>query len=74
MTELNAEIEEVQQKRRKAEEDLFQAEADLKVKNSEIRNLEIESLTLNATVKQLKNQRVEASKRTKGRIKDRKGV
>ncbi|KAL3109878.1 hypothetical protein niasHT_019909 [Heterodera trifolii] len=61
--ELNTEIEQIQQRRRQAEQDLFQAEADMKVKNSEIRNLEIELLTLNATVKQLKNQRVEANKR-----------
>uniref|UniRef100_A0A183BM78 ABC transmembrane type-1 domain-containing protein n=1 Tax=Globodera pallida TaxID=36090 RepID=A0A183BM78_GLOPA len=61
--ELNAEIEQIQQGRRQAEQDLFQAEADMKVKNSEIRNLEIELLTLNATVKQLMNQRVEANKR-----------
>nr|CAD2175049.1 unnamed protein product [Meloidogyne enterolobii] len=61
--ELTASIECMQQKRRKAEEDLFQAEADLKVKNSEVKNLEIELLTLEATVKQLRVQRVEANKR-----------
>lgn len=61
--ELSASIEDMQQKRRKAEEDLFQAEADLKVKNSEVKNLEIELLTLEATVKQLRVQRVEANKR-----------
>nr|CAD2203716.1 unnamed protein product [Meloidogyne enterolobii] len=61
--ELTASIESMQQKRRKAEEDLFQAEADLKVKNSEVKNLEIELLTLEATVKQLRVQRVEANKR-----------
>lgn len=61
--ELSAAIEEVQANRRKADQDLFQAEADLKVKNSEVKNLEIELLTLEATVKQLRNQRVEANKR-----------
>lgn len=33
------------------------------MKNSEVKNLEIELLTLEATVKQLRNQRVEATKR-----------
>ncbi|KAI1726975.1 cytoskeletal-regulatory complex EF hand domain-containing protein [Ditylenchus destructor] len=61
--ELTEEIEKILENRRQAEQDLFQLEADTTVKNSEIKNLEIELLTLSATVKQLEHQKGEANKR-----------
>ncbi|KAI6180739.1 Epidermal growth factor receptor substrate 15-like 1 [Aphelenchoides besseyi] len=61
--ELNGEIAEQREERRKAEQDLVQLDADTSVKNAEIKNAEIELYTLNATVKQLRNQRAEAAKR-----------
>jgi len=60
---LNSEIDSLLESRRKDEQDLFQIEADTTVKNSEIKNLEIELLTLTATVKQLQHQKGEANKR-----------
>jgi hypothetical protein len=41
ITELMAEIESMALKRRQAEQDLFQLEADTTVRNSEIKNLEV---------------------------------
>ncbi|CAD5216632.1 unnamed protein product [Bursaphelenchus xylophilus] len=61
--ELNAEIEKSQEERRKADKDLMQLDADTVVKSAEIKNAEIEYQTLSATVKQLKHQKGEASKR-----------
>ncbi|CAD5212309.1 unnamed protein product [Bursaphelenchus okinawaensis] len=61
--ELNEEIEKSQEERRKADKDLAQLDADTLVKSAEIKNSEIEYQTLTATVKQLKHQKGEASKR-----------
>jgi TolA-binding protein len=61
--ELNSEIEKIQENRREAERDLAQLEADTTIKNSEIKNLEIELSTLSSTAKQLRHQKGEAGKR-----------
>lgn len=61
--ELNDEIEQIINDRRKADIDLAQLEADITIKSSTVKNLEIELNTLTATVKQLQNQKGEASKR-----------
>ncbi|KAI6225133.1 hypothetical protein M3Y99_01375500 [Aphelenchoides fujianensis] len=61
--ELNEEIAGQREERRKAEQESLQLDADTSVKNAEIKNAEIELQTLTATVKQLRNQRVEAAKR-----------
>jgi len=63
VTHLVAEINSMTSKRRHTEQVLFQIEADTTIKNSEIKNLEIELLSLNSTCKQLKSQRIEAAKR-----------
>uniref|UniRef100_A0A7E4VA08 Epidermal growth factor receptor substrate 15-like 1 n=1 Tax=Panagrellus redivivus TaxID=6233 RepID=A0A7E4VA08_PANRE len=61
--ELNEEIETIIANRRQADQDLAQLEADITVKNSTVKNLEIELNTLQATVNQLRNQKGEAEKR-----------
>lgn len=61
--ELNDEIQKIIDDRRKADMDLAQLEADITIKSSTVKNLEIELNTLSATVKQLQNQKGEASKR-----------
>lgn len=61
--ELNEEISQLREERRKAEQDLLQLDADTSVKNTEIKNAEIELNTLKMTVKQLRNQKGEATKR-----------
>jgi epidermal growth factor receptor substrate 15 len=61
--ELNDEIQKIIDDRRKADIDLAQLEADITIKSSTVKNLEIELNTLAATVKQLQNQKGEATKR-----------
>ena len=63
LRELNGEIEKIIEDRRKADLELAQLEADITIKNSTVKNLEIELNTLVATVKQLQNQKGEAQKR-----------
>jgi epidermal growth factor receptor substrate 15 len=60
---LNDEIQKIIDDRRKADIDLAQMEADITIKSSTVKNLEIELNTLAATVKQLQNQKGEATKR-----------
>lgn len=49
--------------RREADQAIVQFEADITVKNSEIKNLQIELTTLENTVAQLERQKIEAGKR-----------
>uniref|UniRef100_A0A915PSJ8 Epidermal growth factor receptor substrate 15 n=1 Tax=Setaria digitata TaxID=48799 RepID=A0A915PSJ8_9BILA len=64
--ELDALIREVEKlilDRREADQEIVQLEADMTVKNSEIKNLKIELSTLENTVAQLEKQKGEAEKR-----------
>ncbi|OUC47643.1 glycosyltransferase, group 1 family protein [Trichinella nativa] len=49
--------------KRELEAEIVQAEADMKVKQAEIRNLEVEYNTLEATINQMERQKLEAQKR-----------
>ncbi|CAJ0963473.1 unnamed protein product, partial [Mesorhabditis belari] len=60
---LAEEMEALVGEKREAEAKITQLEADMTVKNSEIRNLQIELTTLENTVKQLERQKIEAGKR-----------
>ncbi|KAM3719026.1 Epidermal growth factor receptor substrate 15-like [Dirofilaria immitis] len=57
------EVEKLILDRREADQEIVQLEADMTVKNSEIKNLKIELTTLESTVTQLEKQRGEAEKR-----------
>uniref|UniRef100_A0AAF5RVY0 EF hand family protein n=2 Tax=Wuchereria bancrofti TaxID=6293 RepID=A0AAF5RVY0_WUCBA len=64
--ELDALLREVEKlilDRREADQEIVQLEADMTVKNSEIKNLKIELTTLENTVIQLEKQKCEAEKR-----------
>ncbi|VDK84361.1 unnamed protein product [Onchocerca ochengi] len=64
--ELDALLREVEKlilERREADQEIVQLEADMTVKNSEIKNLKIELTTLESTVTQLEKQKGEAEKR-----------
>ncbi|KAL3994770.1 Cytoskeletal-regulatory complex EF hand family protein [Acanthocheilonema viteae] len=64
--ELDALLREVEKlilDRREADQEIVQLEADMTVKNSEIKNLKIELTTLENTVTQLEKQKGEAEKR-----------
>uniref|UniRef100_A0A0R3RPU0 Epidermal growth factor receptor substrate 15-like 1 n=1 Tax=Elaeophora elaphi TaxID=1147741 RepID=A0A0R3RPU0_9BILA len=57
------EVEKLILDRREADQEIVQLEADMTVKNSEIKNLKIELTTLENTVTQLEKQKGEAEKR-----------
>ncbi|EFO26685.2 EF hand family protein, partial [Loa loa] len=57
------EVEKLILDRREADQEIVQLEADMTVKNSEIKNLKIELTTLQNTVTQLEKQKGEAEKR-----------
>ncbi|CAG9529835.1 unnamed protein product [Cercopithifilaria johnstoni] len=63
LDELLREIEKLILDRREADQEIVQLEADMTVKNSEIKNLKIELTTLENTVTQLEKQKGEAEKR-----------
>ncbi|KRZ56214.1 N-acetylglucosaminyl-phosphatidylinositol biosynthetic protein [Trichinella nativa] len=54
---------EAKPEKRELEAEIVQAEADMKVKQAEIRNLEVEYNTLEATINQMERQKLEAQKR-----------
>ncbi|KRX97072.1 N-acetylglucosaminyl-phosphatidylinositol biosynthetic protein, partial [Trichinella pseudospiralis] len=54
---------EARPEKRELEAEIVQAEADMKVKQAEIRNLEVEYNTLEATINQMERQKLEAQKR-----------
>ncbi|VDN32351.1 unnamed protein product [Gongylonema pulchrum] len=60
---LQREVEKLILERREADQQIVQLEADMTVKNSEIKNLKIELTTLQDTVLQLERQKGEAAKR-----------
>lgn len=60
---ISKEIEELAKERRLLDSELVQKEADIRIKNGEVRNLQSELDTLVATLKQLENQKGEAQKR-----------
>ncbi|CAB3411152.1 unnamed protein product [Caenorhabditis bovis] len=63
MKQLAEAIQEMILERKAAEENVVQLEADMTVKNSKIKNLQIELATLESTVKQLERQKMEANRR-----------
>uniref|UniRef100_A0A1I7Y953 Epidermal growth factor receptor substrate 15-like 1 n=1 Tax=Steinernema glaseri TaxID=37863 RepID=A0A1I7Y953_9BILA len=63
VNKLSGEIEELAKERNSIENQLIQLDADMTIKNSEIKNLQLELSTLEKTADQLKRQKVEAGKR-----------
>ncbi|KRZ28176.1 Epidermal growth factor receptor substrate 15-like 1 [Trichinella pseudospiralis] len=65
MDQISKEINNMQMyyEKRELEAEIVQAEADMKVKQAEIRNLEVEYNTLEATINQMERQKLEAQKR-----------
>ncbi|KAJ1358624.1 hypothetical protein KIN20_017100 [Parelaphostrongylus tenuis] len=63
MRRLAEEMEKLLSDRREADIQISQLEADMKVKDSQIKNLQVELHTLELTVKQLERQKMEANRR-----------
>jgi len=63
LEQMAKEIESLIIEKRKLESDIAQKEADIRIRNGEVRNLQTELDTLSATFKQLETQKREAQKR-----------